>query len=150
MNVILIQDVENLGNEGQIVPVKNGYARNYLIPRSLARQATPGAIKAYEEERRQQSRKIAAKADQARALGAQLEAITLTVPARANEDGRLFGTVTTTQLADLLAQQGFQIERRRITLDDDVRTIGTYKASVRLHPEVSAPFSFEVVPDVQG
>ena len=150
MNVILIQDVENLGNEGQIVPVKNGYARNYLIPRSLARQATPGAIKAYAEERRQQSRKIAAKADQARALAAQLEAITLTVPARANEDGRLFGTVTTTQLADLLAQQGFQIERRRITLDDDVRTIGTYKASVRLHPEVSAPFSFEVVPDVQG
>ena len=149
MNVILTQDVDNLGSEGQIVPVKNGYARNFLIPRGMARQATPTAVKSYEEERRQQSRKIAAKADEARALGAQLSAVTLVVPARMNEDGRLFGTVTTTQLADLLAQQGFQIERRRIAIDEEVRTQGTYTATARLHSDVTATFSFEVVPDVQ-
>lgn len=150
MNVILTQDVENLGAEGQIVPVKNGYARNYLIPRGMARQATPGAVKAYEEEQRQQSRKIAAKAEQARGVAAQLEAVTVTVAARANEDGRLFGTITTTQIAEKLAQQGFEVDRRRITLDEEVRAVGTFKATAKLHQDVSATFNVEVVPDVQG
>lgn len=150
MNVILTQDVENLGSEGQIVPVKNGYGRNFLIPRGMARQATPGVVKAYEEEQRQQSRKIAAKADQARSVAAQLETVTVTVTARSNEDGRLFGTITTTQIAEKLAQQGFEVDRRRITLDEEVRSTGTFKASAKLHQDVSATFTVEVIPDTQG
>jgi large subunit ribosomal protein L9 len=150
MNVILLQDVENLGAEGDVVTVKNGFARNYLIPRSLARQATPGVLRAVEEEKRQQSRKIAAQADQARTVAQQLDGLTLTVPARAGDDGRLFGSITTTQLADLLAQQGFNLDRRRIVLDEDVRATGVYSGAVKLHPEVTGRFKFEVVPDTAG
>ncbi len=147
MNVILLQDVENLGAQGEVVTVKNGFARNYLIPRTLARQATPGVLRAVEEEQRQQSRKRSALADQARAVATQLEAVTLRVPARSGEDGRLFGSITTTQLADLLNQQGFNVDRRRISLDEDVRATGVYGGSVKLHPEVTGRFKFEVVPD---
>jgi len=150
MNVILLQDVDNLGSEGDVVVVKNGFARNFLIPRLLARQATPGVLRAVEEEKRQKSRKISLLADQARTVAQQLESITLTVPARAGEDGRLFGSITNTQVADLLSQKGFTIDRRRIVLDEDVRATGVYGGSVKLHPEVTGRFKFEVVPDTES
>lgn len=146
MNVILIKDVENLGTEGDVVTVKNGYGRNFLIPRGLARMATPGVVRALEEEKRQQSRKVAAQADQARGVAAQLEGLDdLRVAVRTGEEGRLFGTVTAAQLADLLNARGFAVDRRRIEMDEDVRSTGVYSASARLHPEVTARFKFEVV-----
>ena len=146
MNVILIKDVENLGTEGDVVTVKNGYGRNFLIPRGLARMATPGVVRALEEEKRQQSRKVAAQADQARGVAAQLEGLDdLRVAVRTGEEGRLFGTVTAAQLADLLNARGFAVDRRRIEIDEDVRSTGVYSASARLHPEVTARFKFEVV-----
>ena len=145
MNVILIQDVENLGTEGDVVTVKNGYGRNFLIPRGLALQATPAVLRTREEITRQRSRKIAAAADQARAVAAQLEALDLQIPIRAGEDGRLFGTVTASQIGDLLNAQGFNVDRRRIEVDEDVRALGTFGASTKLHPEVTARFKFTVV-----
>ena len=146
MNVILIKDVDNLGTEGDVVTVKNGYGRNYLIPRGLARMATPGVVRALEEEKRQQSRKISAQAEQARTVAAQLEGLDdLRVAVRTGEEGRLFGSVTTQQLADLLTARGFAVDRRRIEIDEDVRSTGAYSASAKLHPEVTARFKFEVV-----
>ena len=147
MNVILTKDVDNLGAEGEVVAVKDGYGRNFLIPRGMARMATAGAVRAREEELRQQSRKVSALADSARAVARELEGIELTVPVRAGEEGRIFGSVTAQQIADLLTKRGFAIDRRRIELDEDVRATGVYSATAKLHADVTARFKFEVVPE---
>ena len=147
MNVILTKDVDNLGAEGEVVAVKDGYGRNFLIPRGMARMATAGAVRAREEELRQQSRKVSALADSARAVARELEGIELTVPVRAGEEGRIFGSVTAQQIADLLTKRGFAIDRRRIELDEDVRATGVYSATAKLHADVTARFKFEVGPE---
>lgn len=147
MNVILLQDVDNLGQTGEVVTVKNGYARNYLIPRGYAQQATAGLLRAKQEEIRQQAKKIAAEADNARQTASRLESVTLRIPVRTGDEGRLFGSVTPQMLADALAAEGYPVDRRRIALDSDVKTTGEYTATARLHADVSAPVKFEVVSD---
>lgn len=145
MNVILLQDVDNLGQSGEVVTVKNGYARNYLIPRGYALQATAGLLRAKQEETRQQGKKIAAAAEKARQTATAIEALTLRLVVRTGEDGRLFGSVTPQMIADALAQQGFEVDRRRITVGNDVKTTGAYTATAKLHNEVTATVPFEVV-----
>ncbi len=147
MKVILIQDVENLGNQGDVVTVKDGYGRNYLIPRGLARVATAGMIRAHEEELRQASKKLAAQLEAAQATAQRLESTEVVIPVRVGEEGRLFGSVTAQQVADQLASQGIEVDRRNITLSEDIRRVGTYTAAVKLHRDVTAQVKINVVPE---
>jgi len=147
MKVILLQDVEHLGEQGEIHEVANGYGRNYLIPQGIARLATEGAIKQAREEQRQAARKQAAKADDAQDLADELEDMQVVFTAKVGEDNRIFGTVTTQQIAVELANRGYDIDRRSIDLDEDIREVGTYTAHIQLHPQVEAKLSIQVIPE---
>lgn len=147
MQVILLKDVDNLGEEGEIVSVKNGYGRNYLIPQGLASIATKGAVKARREEMRQQVRKRAQAQENAEEVRAQLEQTELVVEAKVGEENRIFGTVTAQQVALKLAAQGYTLDRRQIELNEDIRVIGVYTAHVKLHTNVTAQVKVRVVPE---
>lgn len=147
MKVILLQDVDNLGEEGEIVTVKPGYGRNYLIPKGQALIATKGAVKARHEEMRQQARKRAQAKDDAEALKKQIEQGEVVVEAKVGEENRIFGTVTSQQVAVKLALQGYNIDRRNIELVEDIRMIGVYTANVKLHSDVVAQLKVRVVPE---
>ena len=149
MNVILLEDVDKLGEEGEVVSVKNGYGRNYLIPRGLARLATQSAIRAHAEERRQAARKLAQKQENAEELARQLGETEILIPVKVGEENRIFGTVTSQQLAVELSKRGFEIDRKRISIAEDIRVIGVYTAEVKLHSEVSAEVKVRVVPEDQ-
>lgn len=147
MKVILLKEVENLGQEGEIVTVKPGYGRNYLIPQGFALMATEGTIKARQEELRQASRKRAeAKAD-AQRMADELGKVEVTVLAKEGEDNRIFGTVTPTQVADQLAHQGFMIDKRDVSLNEDIRMLGVYTATVKVHSDVTAEVKVRVEAD---
>jgi large subunit ribosomal protein L9 len=146
MKVILLQDVEKLGEQGQVVNVKDGFGRNYLIPKGLARLATPGAIRMQEELQRQAARRISAQKGSAEEAARQLGEEEIVVYARVGEDNRIFGTVTAQQIAVELNKKGFDLDRRKIDLDDDIRLVGVYSATVKLHPEVSAKVKIRVEP----
>ena len=147
MKVILLQDVENLGDEGEIVTVKAGYGRNYLIPQGWARIATEGAVRARHEEMRQQVRKRAQQRDNADLLKKEIEKVEVVVEARVGEENRIFGTVTPQQVALKLATQGFNIDRRHVRLNEDIRLIGVYSATIKLHSDVEAQLKVRVVPE---
>ena len=146
MQVILLKDVDNLGDEGEIVDVKNGYGRNFLIPQGMALMATKGTIKAREEEERQTARKKAQKKKDAERVAKELENMEVVIAARVGEENRIFGTVTPQQLAIELAQRGFDIDRRRIEFTEDIRVIGVYTAKVKVHSDVTANVKVQVIP----
>ena len=145
MQVILLKDVDHLGDEGEIVDVKNGYGRNYLIPKGLALMATAGSIRAREEELRQSARKVAQKKEDAQRVARELEDTEVVVAVRTGEENRIFGTVTAQQLAVELTQRGFNVDRRRIEFAEDIRVIGVYTAKVKVHPEVTANVKVRVI-----
>ncbi len=147
MKVILLKEVENLGAEGEIVTVKDGYGRNYLIPKGLARLATPNVVKAWKEERRQASRKLTKLKEDAENLARELAEMEVVIPAKVGEENRIFGSVTAQQVVDALGKQGVQVDRRKVSLDEDIRLIGVYTATVKLHPEVTAQVKVRVVPE---
>ncbi len=149
MKIILLEDVDSLGAEGDIVTVKAGYGRNFLIPKGLARVATKGAVKARHEEMRQQVRKRAQEKDNAEELKKQLEGTEIVVEARVGEENRIFGTVTAQQVAVKLALQGFDVDRRDVTLSEDIRVIGVYSADVKLFAGVHAQLKVRVVREGQ-
>ena len=144
MEVILIQDVANLGYKNDIVKVKDGYGRNYLIPNKLAIIASDSNVKQLNENLKQQSKKLAQQLADAQALAEKLAATVINVAVKANEDGKIFGTVTTAQIADALAAQGFEIDRRIISVEP-VKELGEVIASARLHREVKATIKINVV-----
>lgn len=146
MQVILLTDVDNLGAEGEVVGVKNGYGRNYLIPQGLAAMATPGTIKTREEELRQTARKTAQKRKDAERVARELENMEVVIAVRTGEDNRIFGTVTPQQLAVELTQRGFDVDRRKIEFNEDIRVIGVYTAKVKLHSDVTADVKVQVIP----
>ncbi len=147
MKVILTQQVEKLGNAGDVVSVKNGFGRNFLIPRGLARLATPGNIKAHEEHMRQASHKLSKIKDDAEQLAQTLAGMDIVISAKVGAENRIFGTVTTQQIADVLASRGLDIDRRKIELHEDIRSLGVYPATVHVHPEVPASIKVQVVPE---
>lgn len=147
MKVILLQDVDKLGSEGDIVTVKDGYGRNFLFPKKLAIQATRGAVKAKEEEARQAGRKRSQMKVDAENLARELERTEVLLRARVGSENRIFGSITTQQIADELHNHGFTIDRRRIELKEDIRMVGVYTATAKLHPEVIGEFKVRVVPD---
>jgi large subunit ribosomal protein L9 len=136
MDVILRQDVEQLGRAGQIVSVKDGYARNFLLPRGLAYQATEGNRRRLEAERAQRSRKNAALVFSAQELAARLEKLSLTFTMKAGEGDRLFGSVTSADVAEELARQGFAVDKKAVELEEPLKALGVYKVPVRLHHDV--------------
>ena len=144
MEIILIQDVANLGYKNDIVKVKDGYARNYLIPNKQAIIANESNRKQLAENLKQQAKKMAQQLADAQALAEKLSAITLTVAAKANEDGKIFGTVTTAQIAEALEAQGLNVDKKIITVEA-VKELGEHVAFARLHREVKAEIKLNVV-----
>ncbi|MGA7305234.1 MAG: 50S ribosomal protein L9 [Rhodothermales bacterium] len=147
MKVILKQDVDTLGSTGDIVNVKNGYGRNFLIPRGLAVLATSSNVKVAEENRRQTSHRLERLINDAQELAKRLERLEIVIPARVGEESRIFGTVTTQQIAEALAAKGVEIDRRKIELHEEIRALGVYPASVKLHGDVVAEVKIQVVPE---
>ncbi len=147
MQVILLNDVEHLGDKGEVHEVADGYGRNYLIPQGLARVATDGAIRQLRDEQRQQARKEAAKEEEAESLKDELEDMQVVFTAKVGEDNRIFGTVTTQQIAVELANRGFDIDRRDIDLDEDIRYVGAYTATIDVGHGVTATLDIQVIPE---
>ena len=145
MEIILRQSIENLGKPGDIVKVSPGYARNYLLPRGLAYEATPGNRKriAMEKERLEAAEQERIKA--AQALAERLEAVQLTFSARVGEEEKLFGSVTTSDIAHQLEAQGFDIEKKQIDLHEPIKSLGVYKIPIRLHAEVKPEIKVWVI-----
>jgi large subunit ribosomal protein L9 len=147
MQVILLDDVEHLGERGEVHEVADGYGRNYLIPQGLARVATDGAIKQLREEEKHQARKKAAEKEDAEAVKKELEDMQVVFTAKVGEDNRIFGTVTTQQIAVELANRGFDVDRRGIELQEEIRHVGNYTATIDLHPDVQARLEIQVIPE---
>ena len=136
MQVILRDKIENLGNAGDVVEVRPGYGRNYLIPKGLAYEATQANVRRHEAERAAQGRRDEETLSEARQRAAAIEGVSLTFHARAGQEGKLFGSITSSDIADKLAEQGVQIDRRTIELDEPIKALGVTSVPVRLHPQV--------------
>ncbi len=146
MKVILKQDVPGLGGPGDIVEVADGYGRNYLVPRDLAMLATKGAEKQIASIRRAREVREVRDLGQARDLANQLQSLTVQVPSRAGEGGRLFGSVTASDVVDAVARIGGpKLDKRRVVLAAPVKTLGTHTATVKVHADLDATLTFEVV-----
>lgn len=146
MEVILKQDVDNLGSANDIVSVKAGYGRNFLIPKGMAILATPSMKKVIAENVKQQAHKAAKVKDEASGMAGKLDGVTLKIGAKAGESGKIFGSVNTIQLAEALAKAGFEIDRKKISIKEEpIKNLGTYTAKIKLHKEVTQEVTFEVV-----
>ena len=136
MEVILRQAIENLGKPGDVVKVKPGYARNYLLPRGLAYEATSGNLKRIQQERDRLEAAENERRNAAQSFAEKLEQVSLTFSARVGEEGKLFGSVTSADIAQQLEAQGFTIEKRQIDLHEPIKALGVYKVPIRLHADV--------------
>lgn len=145
MEIILKEDIISLGYKDDVVSVKKGYARNFLIPQGKAVIASESAKKVLAENQKQRAHKLAQIKADAQAIADKLEGVSLTIGAKASSTGTIFGSVTNIQIADALQAKGFEIERKLILIKDAVKEVGTYKAVVKLHKEVSVEIPFEVV-----
>src|SRR5436190_5749471 len=136
MEIILRQGVENLGKPGDVVKVKSGYARNYLLPHGLAYEATPGNLKRIQQERVRLEAAENGRRNSAQGFAEQLEQVSLTFSARVGEEGKLFGSVTSADIAQQLEAQGFHVEKRQIDLHEPIKALGVYRIPIRLHADV--------------
>jgi large subunit ribosomal protein L9 len=136
MEVILRQAVESLGKPGDVVKVSNGYARNYLLPHGVAFEATPGNLKRIQQERERLEAAENERREAAQGLATKLEQVQLTFSARVGEEGKLFGSVTSADVAQQLEAQGFHIEKRQIDLHEPIKALGVYRIPIRLHADV--------------
>jgi large subunit ribosomal protein L9 len=136
MEIILRQAVENLGKPGDVVKVKAGYARNYLLPHGFAYEATPGNLKRIQQERDRLDAAENERRGVAQGLAEKLEQVSLTFSARVGEEGKLFGSVTAADIAQQLEAQGFHLERRQIDLHEPIKALGVYRVPIRLHADV--------------
>jgi large subunit ribosomal protein L9 len=145
MDVILREDVEKLGSRGQLVKVAPGYARNFLLPKRLAVAATESNKKIVEQERQAHLRKEAKVEAEAGDLAKLMAAVVVTIKQKAGENGQLFGSVTSKDIAESLEAQGYTIERRKIVLDEPIKSLGEFKVPLRLHREVTVEIAVNVV-----
>jgi large subunit ribosomal protein L9 len=146
MEIILLQDVNKLGQKDDIVNVKSGYGANYLIPNGYAIAATPSAKKMHAENLRQRAHKEEKIKVDAQQMASKLEGISLVVGAKTSSSGKIFGSVNTIQIAEALKEKGFDIDRKNITLpEDQIKEVGKYKAVIKLHREVKVEVDFEIV-----
>ncbi|MCB9245755.1 MAG: 50S ribosomal protein L9 [Flavobacteriales bacterium] len=144
MKLILKEDVKKLGYRNDVVDVKPGYGRNYLIPQGAAILATPSALKMLEEEIRQNQAKELQRLEDAKVLAEKLTGTTLKIATKAGSNGRIFGSVTTIQIAQSLKDLGFDIDRKKIDINEDIKELGQYKATIDLHKEVKVDIDLDV------
>jgi len=145
MEIILREDIEKLGTRGDVVKVAAGYARNFLLPRRLAVEATGSNKKIVEQEKQAHLRREAKFVEEAHELAKMLNAVTLTIRRKAGENDHLFGSVTAADIHDALEAQKYTVDRRKILLDEPIRMLGEFKVPVRLHREVTAEVTVQVV-----
>jgi len=145
MKVILIENVDNLGNIGDVVAVKEGYARNYLIPKKVAKEATPGNMKTLESLLKKKAAEEAKVLDGAKMLAEKLASLSISIPAQAGEEEKLFGSVSSEMISEALSQEGISIDKRDIVLDEPIKKLGIYQVSVKIHPQVKASLKVWVV-----
>ena len=145
MQVILKEDILNLGYKDDVVTVKSGYGRNYLIPQGKADIATPSALKMLAENMKQRAHKLEKIKNDAKELAAKLEGVSLTIGAKTSSTGKIFGSVNNIQIAEALEKAGYEVDRKVIFIKESVKEVGAYKAILKLHKEVSVEIPFEVV-----
>lgn len=145
MKLILREDVEKLGDAGEVVEVKPGYGRNYLIPQGKAEIATPGALKQLELIKEKAERRAELTVEAAQELAERLETTSVTIPVTVGEDEKIHGTITNQDVADALAERDIEIDRRKISLDQDVKTLGEYTATINLLSEIKPQIKVWVV-----
>ena len=145
MKVILTEEIRGLGTRGDVVTVKDGYARNFLLPKNMAREATPGNLKQIEHERRKWALLAQQEKDAAQQAANKVKGVKIRIEKRVGEGGQLFGSVTANEIADALEAKGIEVDKRRIELDQPINSAGVHEVEVRLHREVSAKISVEVV-----
>ena len=145
MKIILRQDHQKLGKVGDLVDVKDGFARNYLIPRNIGYQATDGNLRALEEEKHQQTRRLGKEASKAQKLAVELEKTSITLKMKVGEDEKLFGAVTSQMIADSLLEKGFTLDKRIIEIEEPIKALGIYSVGLKLHPTVEAKVKVWVV-----
>ena len=145
MKIILQEDVKNLGKMGDMVTVAEGYARNFLIPKKLGVEANVRNVKALDHEKRKIEEKAKKVRNDAEGLAERLSRLTLTLGAKAGEEERLFGSITTMDIADALKKEGFEIDRRKILLEEPIKRLGAYTVGIKVHPEVTTQVQVNVI-----
>ena len=144
MKVILLQDVKGKGKKGQLLEVSDGYARNFMLPKKLAIEATPDAINTMRMNDKATQERIAREKAEALATSKKLREMTVVVKAKGGGSGRLFGSVTNAEVADALAKQGVKLDKRKIVLNETIKNVGTYTATCKLGYEISAPLTVKI------
>ena len=147
MEVILKDDIQGLGYKNDIVSVKAGYGRNFLIPKGLALLANEGNVKVHEENLRQKAKKLEGEKNEAQKLADSIGELSLELKAKVGEKGKIFGAITTLQVSDSLKEKGYTVDRKRITFDGDIKVIGEYTAELDLHKEVKQKIKIQVIPE---
>ncbi len=145
MKVILKKNFDKLGNVGEIVEVKDGYARNFLIPRDIAYPATKGNIRALEEEKIQKARKEAKALEEARTFAEELSKVSITIPVKVGEEDKIFGAVTTQMIADALKEKGYEVDKKKIEITEPIKALGIYEVKVKVHHAVDTTVKTWVV-----
>ncbi len=145
MKVILRQNYESLGQVGDIVEVKEGFARNFLIPRKIAYTALKGNLIALEEEKKNIDKKLQQEVQSAEKLAVELEKVSVTIPVQVGEEDKIFGSVTTQMIADSLKENGYEIDKRKIEIEEPIKSLGIYSISIKLHANVNANVKVWVV-----
>lgn len=145
MKVILKEDVKNLGLAGSIVNVADGYARNFLIPRNLAVEASTKNVKALEQERKRIEEAARKVKEMAQEISKRLSSITLQIKAKAGEEGKLFGSITNADISEALKKEGFDVDKRRIVLEEPIKRLGSYTVNVKLHQEMTVPVNINII-----
>ena len=147
MKIFLKEDVKSLGKMGEVVNVAEGYARNYLIPQKMAVEANTKNVKEFEHQKRVIREKADKVRDASKAVAEKLSALTLTIKAKAGEEEKLFGSVTTMDIAEALQSAGYDIDKKKVHLDEPIKRLGTFTAEVKIHPEITAKVTVQVTPD---
>lgn len=145
MKLILREDVDQLGRMGDLVEVADGYARNYLLPRNKASVATTHNVKAFEHQKRVIADRIKKEKQAAEEEAKKVGALSVTIPAQAGEEGKLFGSVTSKDIVEAIAAQGFQIDKRKVVLEKPIKELGTFQVPIKMHHDVTAQIKVEVV-----
>lgn len=144
MKVIMLQTVKKIGQEGQIVEVSEGYARNFLLPKAYAVEASKGNVKNLDEKKQAEGRKKGKELEAAKKFAQKIDNTPLTITAKSGEGGKLFGSVTSKDLAELLAKKGIKVDKRKIELSEPIKSLGEYEINIKLYPEVSSTLKVKI------